>query len=142
MSTPEINFFNEDRQVDLLNKESIVKKLLGYISENNRNCGVINYIFCSDSYLLDLNKRYLNHDYFTDILSFQMDEDPISGDIFISIDRVEENAKDLNVPFQDEVYRVISHGLLHFMGYKDKTEEQKMEMRKKENEIIEILSRT
>ncbi|HHB52267.1 MAG TPA: hypothetical protein ENK75_04390 [Saprospiraceae bacterium] len=89
MSTPEINFFNEDRQVDLLNKESIVKKLLVYISENNRNCGVINYIFCSDSYLLDLNKRYLNHDYFTDILSFQMDEDPISGDIFISIDRVE-----------------------------------------------------
>ncbi len=137
----QILFHSEDTPFTLKKSEKIVNVLLKFIEEEANYCGSINYVFCSDDYLLKLNQEYLSHDYYTDILSFQMDDEPIQGDIFISIDRVTENARNLNVPFEDELYRVISHGVLHFLGYKDKTQEEIQIMRKKEDELIERIKK-
>lgn len=101
--------------------------------------GEINYIFCSDDYLLKINQDYLQHDYLTDIITFDyVLGKNISGDLYISIDRVKENAKDFEVPFENELLRVMVHGVLHLMGYSDKTEKATREMRKKEEEKIKL----
>ena len=140
MKDSNILFHVEDCDFSLEKTDMLSSLLNDFVVKQNNSCGDINYIFCSDRYLLDLNKKYLNHDYFTDILSFQMNEEPIEGDIFISIERVRDNAENLNIPFNEEILRVISHGLLHFLGYKDKTEEEKNEMRAMENELISFLN--
>ena len=137
--TPQIFFHEEDVKCPLENEEKIKKILINYIEKEGNQCEIINYVFCSDEYLLDLNKQYLKHDYYTDILSFQMGDQPIQGDIFISIDRVKDNAISLDIPFTDELYRVISHGVLHFLGYKDKTAQEQRIMRQKEDELIKLL---
>lgn len=95
----------------------------------------LNYIFCSDDYLLDMNKQYLGHNYFTDIITFNLSEKsaPVLGEIYISVDRVAENGRNLNVPFKEEMLRVIFHGVLHLCGYKDKSKKDSQEMRKKED---------
>lgn len=95
----------------------------------------LNYIFCSDEYLLQINKDYLNHDTYTDIVTFDNSEEEqvIEGDLFISIDRVKENALAFKVTFNEELCRVMIHGVLHLMGYKDKTDEEKKQMRAKED---------
>jgi len=104
------------------------------ISDEEHNLDEINYIFCTDDYLSHLNKKFLSHDTLTDIISFDYSVGKtISGDIFISIDRVKENAKTFNVTFAEELNRVIIHGVLHFCGYKDKSENEKTTMRDKEN---------
>ncbi len=109
------------------------------ITSENYQVGQITYIFCDDIYLLGLNQRYLNHDTFTDIITFDYREGKnLSGDIFISTERVEENAQIYKVTFHHELLRVMSHGLLHLMGYKDKSEAQRLEMRKKEDEKIKL----
>ena len=96
--------------------------------------GEIMIIFCSDDYLLDKNRDYLNHDYYTDIITFDYSEnDVVSGDLFISIDRVKDNAITYGISFDNELKRVVYHGILHLCGYKDKTEKDKKEMREKEN---------
>ena len=101
--------------------------------------GQIDYIFCTDDYLLKLNQEYLNHDTFTDIITFDYTNGrTISGDIFISTERVQENAKSFEVDFQEELLRVMSHGVLHLMGYGDKSEEDKKLMREKEEEKIKM----
>jgi rRNA maturation RNase YbeY len=106
------------------------------ISENKTE-GELNFIFCDDDYLLDINQRYLDHDYYTDIISFDYSlANELHGDIFISIDRVMENASTFNVSFQNELLRVMAHGILHYCGYKDKLEVDSQEMRLKENEKI------
>ncbi|WP_297508457.1 rRNA maturation RNase YbeY [Flavobacterium sp.] len=106
------------------------------ISENKTE-GELNFIFCDDEYLLDINQRYLDHDYYTDIISFDYSlANELHGDIFISIDRVMENANTFNVSFQNELLRVMAHGILHYCGYKDKLEADSQEMRLKENEKI------
>jgi len=106
------------------------------ISENKTE-GELNFIFCDDEYLLDINQRYLDHDYYTDIISFDYSlANELHGDIFISIDRVMENASTFNVSFQNELLRVMAHGILHYCGYKDKLEADSKEMRLKENEKI------
>ena len=133
-----INFFTEEIDFEIDDKDAIRKAINEYVQGEGSDIGTVNYIFCSDEYLLQLNKEYLNHDYYTDILSFQMNDEPIEGDIFISIDRVKENAEQLNVEFEDELHRVISHGILHFLGYPDKTEEQKRQMRNKEDELMKL----
>ena len=100
----------------------------GFVKEN------IVVVFCSDSFLLDLNKKHLNHDYFTDIITFSYTTlDRISGDLFISVDRVKENALKEGVFFERELERVVYHGVLHLCGYNDKTPEEIKEMRSKEN---------
>lgn len=109
------------------------------IASENYQEGEIVYIFCDDAYLLGLNQRYLNHDTLTDIITFDYcDGKILSGDLFISTERVKENAQEYNVDFHCELLRVMSHGLLHLMGYDDKSEAQRSEMRKKEEEKIKL----
>lgn len=99
----------------------------------------IDYIFCSDNYLLEMNKRYLSHDTFTDIITFDYSEGKhVGGDIFISIDRVKENSETFKSAFEEELLRVMAHGLLHLFGYKDKGEADKVQMRSKENEKMKL----
>jgi probable rRNA maturation factor len=94
-------------------------------------------IFCSDEHLLQINKDHLQHDYYTDIITFDYTvEDIISGDLFISVDRVQDNADEFDVLFQDELHRVCVHGLLHLCGYKDKSDEDEKRMREKEDEML------
>lgn len=109
------------------------------IMDHKRKHGQLDYIFCDDDYLLNINQQYLDHDTYTDIITFDYTEEGvISGDIFISIDRLKENASKFKVDFNEELLRVMSHGILHLMGYKDKSEEDSVVMRKKENECINM----
>ena len=101
--------------------------------------GDLNYIFCDDEYLLGINQQYLNHDTYTDIITFDYcDGDTISGDIFISVERVKDNAQEYSVSFDEELHRVMAHGLLHLLGYKDKSDQEAHLMREKENEKIKL----
>jgi len=101
--------------------------------------GDLNYIFCDDEYLLGINQQYLNHDTYTDIITFDYCHgDTISGDIFISIERVEDNAQEYSVSFEEELHRVMAHGVLHLLGYKDKSDQEARLMREKENEKIKL----
>ncbi len=109
------------------------------ISEKKK-LGDITLIFCSDEYLLKVNQEHLDHDYYTDIITFDYSEDDfVSGDLFISIDRVSENAETNNVSFQNELNRVVVHGVLHLCGYKDKSDDEEKMMRLKENEKLKML---
>ncbi len=109
------------------------------ITTHKRKHSQIDYIFCDDEYLLDINQKYLDHDTYTDIITFDYTEDKvIGGDIFISVDRLKENASKFKVAFKDELLRVMSHGVLHLLGYKDKSEDDSDVMRKKENECINM----
>ena len=125
---------NNEIEFELENQDNVLKWISSSISDEGFKEGEINYIFCSDDYLLDLNVKHLNHNTLTDIISFDYTMGKfISGDIFISIDRVIENAKSFNVSFEDELHRVMIHGILHYCGYKDKSIEDKFEMRSKED---------
>ena len=125
-----------------LKKRTILKQWITTIVENNKKeVGEISYIFCSDEQLLEINKEFLNHDYYTDVITFDYSEaDVISGDLFISIERIKDNAKTLKTSYQEELHRVIIHGVLHLLGYKDKTEVESENMRKLEDECLLILS--
>ncbi len=116
-------------------KKKILKKRVNYLINNEiKKPGALSFIFCSDNYLLEMNINYLNHNYFTDIITFNyVKENTIAGDLFISIERVGENAKTFNNSFLKELYRVVFHGVLHLIGYNDKTEEEKKVMREKED---------
>ena len=123
-----------------LDKETLIADWLSevIISEDKQE-GEINYIFCDDDYLLEINQQYLDHDTLTDIISFDYSiGNELHGDIFISIERVRENATDFKVSFEEELKRVLVHGVLHYCGYKDKTEEDEMKMRLKEDEKIKM----
>jgi len=110
------------------------------VSDKDFELGEVNYIFCDDDYLLKLNVEFLQHDTLTDIISFDNSLGKlINGDIFISIERVKENAKEYNVTFEDELHRVMIHGILHYMGLKDKSADEKMIMRKEENKALSVL---
>lgn len=124
-----------------LPEEDLVKKwIVQVINNHSKKLGKINYLFCSDEYVYDANVRFLNHDTYTDIITFDnVEGDSISGDIMISIDRVGENAKTFSVPFEDELHRVIIHGVLHLLGFKDKTDINAALMRKKEDESLLLL---
>ena len=105
----------------------------------NKKINVINYIFCTDDYLLNINKKYLKHNYYTDIISFDYSENnKLSGDIYISMDSIYDNSKIYNSNINDELLRVLSHGVLHYCGYKDKTPSEIQTMRYKEEEKISI----
>ena len=125
-----------------LKNRTILKQWIKLVIENNnKKVGEIAYIFCSDEQLLEINKEFLNHDYYTDIITFDYSEtDVVSGDMFISIDRIKDNAKILGVAYQEELHRVIIHGILHLLGNKDKTETESENMRKLEDECLSVLS--
>ena len=129
-----INFFEEDIAVPLKEKRALKAWLKQLAAEEGKKIVELNYIFCSDSYLLEINKQYLNHNTLTDIITFDQSEKPnqIEGDIYISYERVLENGRTLKTE-ENELYRVIAHGLLHLCGYKDKSEEEEKIMREKEN---------
>ncbi|SHI67799.1 rRNA maturation RNase YbeY [Mesonia phycicola] len=133
-----INFFSENN-FSLDNEEHYLKWIQEIISSENKKEGEINYIFCDDDYLHEINVKYLNHDDYTDIISFDNAVGNIlHGDIFISTERVTENAVKYKVTFQEELKRVLAHGVLHFCGYKDKTPEDSALMRSKEDEKIKM----
>lgn len=130
----ETNFILED--------ESLLKDwIITIASEQNFEVGEINYIFCDDAYLHKLNVEFLDHDTLTDIISFDNSLGKLlNGDIFISVERVKDNAAEFKVSFQDELHRVMIHGVLHYMGYKDKSSDEKKMMRNQENMALEKLS--
>ncbi len=130
-----IHLFEEDINIKIKNKLAIKKWLKDTVELEKKKLGELNYIFCSDDYLHEMNVSYLQHDTLTDIITFDNSETSglIVGDIFISVHRVEENAKKFEVEFSDELHRVMVHGALHLLGYKDKKKEEKEKMREKEN---------
>ena len=133
--------FNYELEFKLSNEEELSKWISSVISLEEFKEGVINYIFCDDDYLHKLNVEFLNHDTLTDIISFDYCVGKeLHGDIFISIDRVKENAKDFKVLFEDELNRVLVHGVLHYCGYKDKTDGDAQVMRDKENHYLSQLN--
>ena len=178
-----ISFNNEDIQFNLKNKTKLKSWVVKTIESKKKKAGDISFVFCSDAFLLEMNKEYLNHDTYTDIITFDYSGDesstgkdfstplevtakgakskatktspPISGDIFISIDRVQENAdkfspidsaqgdkqREKNSNFEDELHRVIIHGVLHLLGYKDKTKIAKAEMTKQEDLCLKALKK-
>jgi len=134
-----VRYFFED--TDFVFKPKKINNLwLKTVAESEvRKLGQVNIIFCSDNYILDINQKYLQHDYFTDIITFDYCEDDIlSGDLFISIDSVRENSIFYKTEFVDELNRVIVHGLLHLIGYDDHTDEDIKVMRSKENYYLEL----
>ena len=133
-----INFYSEN-DFKLENNDLYKNWLNRVISSEDKRLGEISYIFCDDDYLLDINQRFLTHDTYTDIISF---DDSIgnllNGDIYISTERVRENALEFNEDFETELKRVLVHGILHYCGYKDKSDEEAMLMREKESEKIKL----
>jgi len=134
----QILFHSQEIDYELLSQEKYQSWINQILSKEQKNCGTINYIFCNDVYLLEKNKTYLQHDTLTDIITFEYSKDPISGDIFISIDRVKENAAERNLPFDQELLRVMAHGVLHLCGYGDKKKEEQKVMRSKEEACISM----
>ena len=129
--------FNYESDFNLENEEAIASWLSAVIISEKKKEGEINYIFCDDDYLHKINLEYLNHDTLTDIISFDYTVgNELNGDIFISVERVQDNAADFNVSFEEELKRVLVHGVLHYCGYKDKDEESERLMRSKEDEKI------
>jgi probable rRNA maturation factor len=129
-----IELFFEDIQPFSINKNHISNHINRLINNELKDCGDISIVFCSDKYLLDMNKQYLNHYYYTDIITFDyVQDDVISGDLFISSERLWDNAETFDNEIIKEVYRVVFHGVLHLLGYKDKTDAEKNLMTYKEN---------
>ena len=135
---PKISFFEEDIQFKLKNKAQVRQWITDTIIAEGYKLKELTYIFCSDAYLLQINQQYLDHDTYTDIITFDNSEEDgkITGDIFISIERIRENAKKFSVSETDELHRVIIHGSLHLLGYKDKTAASKEKMTQKEDEYL------
>lgn len=143
-----ITYFSEDTKFVLSQKRLVSKWLKEIATRNGRKVGALNYIFCSDPYLLEINRQFLGHDYLTDIITFDNSEDyvgqypdgALSGDIYISIDTVRFNGQEYGEGFDRELHRVIAHGLLHLIGYDDTTPAQQKKMRAQENAALDLLT--
>lgn len=134
-----IDFYNEDIDFQLENQQEVRAWIVKVIRHFKKEEGDLSYIFCSDKYQLEINKSYLNHHYFTDIITFNYNEgNTIAGDIFISIDTVRANADEYKVTFEMELKRVMIHGILHLIGFNDKTDDQQEEMTRKEDEALNM----
>jgi probable rRNA maturation factor len=135
-----IEFYSEDVEFSLSNPEQVADWIATVIDQHDVELAGLTYIFCSDDYLHQINVEYLDHDTLTDIITFDNadEEGIVESDIFVSIDRVKDNAQTLGIPFQDELHRVLIHGVLHLLGYKDKTEEQEALMRKQEDSCLSL----
>lgn len=134
--TAKINFFKEDTAINQSNKfiEDTRHWIEEAIIKESKKVGDINIIYCKKQYLLEINRQYLSHDYHTDIITFNYNaKEVISGDLFLGVDIIKDNAKGIDVSFEQELNRVIIHGILHLIGYNDKTNEQAKEIRAKEN---------
>ncbi len=134
-----IRFASQDIDFELLEAEKVKNWISQVIQLRGKRVGNISYLFCDDEYLLGVNQQYLNHDTYTDIITFDyVAADLISGDIMISIDRVGENASQFEVPFELELRRVIIHGVLHLLGQGDKSDDEATEMRRQEEESLAL----
>ena len=135
-----INFYEEDANAHLRNRRAIKQWIKEVISSYKLSLGNISYIFCSDDYLLNINRQYLSHDYYTDVITFDYDEnDIVSGDIFISVDTVKSNSEQYSISYNCELYRVIIHGVLHLCGLKDKSPEDAKIRREAEEKSLQLL---
>ncbi len=135
-----VQYFSEDVSFPLLKKRKTTNWIKSIIQEEGMVSGEISFIFCSDEYLLDVNKKYLDHDYYTDIITFDyVDGSVIHGDVFISLDRIQENSKTFNTTFKNELARILAHGILHLLGYKDKNMKDKEMMTFKEDYYLKML---
>ena len=137
-----INIFNEEVDFSLNQKSNVLSWIVDVVKQEGCSIKELNYIFCSDDYLININQQFLNHDTFTDIITFDNSNEKhlIESDIYISVERVAENAQLYNVNFEDELHRVMVHGVLHLMGWSDKTDEDKQAMRQKEDACLSLLS--
>ena len=134
-----IHFFAQDLDFKLSRPRKTKTWIKEVLNRENKSLSTLNYIFCSDTYLLSINEQYLHHKTLTDIITFDnSDGDKIEGDVFISIERVRENASKLKTDFDDELHRVLIHGVLHLSGYGDKTAKEKSTMRKKEDAYLSL----
>jgi len=140
MSDEGIHYYNEDSNFKLEHPQLISHWIKSVFSEENSAFVTINFIYCSDPYLYELNMKYLQHDTLTDVITFAYNKTPVEGDIFISIDRITENAKKYDVEILTELYRVMVHGVLHLIGYNDKTKEEQELMRNMENKYLLLLN--
>lgn len=132
-----IRFFDETGNFNLIDEKYVKRWITAVITSRNMTVGNINYLFCDDKYLIQVNRQYLNHDTYTDIITFDYVVGSfVSGDILISVERVKENASILDLSFEEEMLRVLVHGVLHLLGQEDKTEKDAREMRSMENESI------
>jgi len=133
-SKPKVYFFYQNVQISLSNRSGLKKFIESVFRKERKSLASINYIFVSDNALLEINKQFLKHDFYTDIITFDLSEsEDIIAEIYISIDRVRDNAKALRTSFKSEIHRVIFHGALHLCGFGDKTKGEKAEMREKED---------
>ena len=136
-----IFFFNEDVSYSLKHKNAVRQWINAVVSKYGCITGNINFIFCSDEYLLQMNQTHLDHDYYTDVITFDYSEDgAVSGDVFISLDRIRDNALSNTTTVIDELHRVMIHGVLHLLGYKDKSLKDKALMTKLEDESLSLRS--
>lgn len=136
-----VHLFNADKKVTLPNRKKLKNFLISLLErEGGRELINLSFVFCCDKYLIDINQKFLQHDFYTDIITFDLSSDKmtLTGEIYISVDRVKENAKSLGTSFQEELHRVIFHGALHLCGFKDKTKDQKRIMREKEEQNLEV----
>lgn len=136
-----VHFFSEDIPFKLGQPRKTSNWIKATVRAEGKSIYQLNFIFCSDEQLKGLNIQFLNHNSYTDILTFdsrESEEDDLNGDIFISIDRVRENSKKLKNKFEDELHRVIIHGVLHLLGYSDKSQSEKSKMRKKEEAYLSL----
>ncbi|MCW3807002.1 rRNA maturation RNase YbeY [Plebeiibacterium marinum] len=135
-----ITFYYEEVSENQINEDVIKSWVKNVISNHGSFLGSITYIFCNDEYILKINKEYLNHDYYTDIITFDYCEGKeISGDLFISLDTILSNSKLFNSSYHEELHRVIIHGILHLIGYKDKNDDEAVVMRQQENNALNLL---
>lgn len=133
-----VHFFSIDRPARLQNATTLKQFIESIFNEERQRLHCINYLFCSDKTVLAINKRYLNHDFYTDVIAFDLSEtnEPINAEVYISIDRVRANAKKLGVSIKSELHRVLFHAALHLVGYDDKRKKDIERMRKSENELL------
>ncbi len=142
MSQPEIEFYWHEQEALFDDADTYVKWLHQIAVQESHSISSLVYVFCSDDYLLDVNRKHLDHDYYTDIISFpyHAEGEDIEGEIYISVDRLRENAKTHGATLHQELLRVMAHGLLHFCGYEDKDEASQVKMREAEERCIDLFT--
>ena len=135
-----ITFQSIDIDMPSLNQRLAKEWIEEFVASYGKKIGELYYLFCSDEYLLDFNRKRMNHDFYTDIVTFPLNdcEEYLSGEFYISIDRIRDNAAQLNKPFKDEFHRVLAHGVLHLIGFKDKTDTDAVMMRAQEEKCLSM----
>lgn len=136
-----VRFIHHDRSAILKNRKQLKLFIEHLFKQENKVLNGITFIFCSDEYLLDINNQFLKHDFYTDVITFDLSSENrggIQGEVYLSIDRIKDNAKELNILFIKELHRVVFHGALHLCGYKDKKKEEIAKMRFKEEEYLKM----